>query len=151
MTITATKKLVQKLTWKKHSGRGNFVLIFKPFSRFREYHFVFKLKLTSQDPCHWVDEVHMYNSVRFIFTLFSFSYTCVQIEHEILSQQFSVTDRFPQSLDTEPKISYWWNLKSLFLYIHINSRHNGQACWRRLVYLIARVRHSGLWDKKCNR
>ena len=35
--------------------------------------------------------------------LFSFSFIFVQIEREILTQQFSVTDRLPQSLDTELK------------------------------------------------
>ena len=35
--------------------------------------------------------------------IFQFSFICVQIEHEILLQNFSVTARFALSLDTEPK------------------------------------------------
>ena len=36
----------------------------------------------------------------------------VSNQTRILSQKFTITSRFPQSLGTEPKKYYWWNLKS---------------------------------------
>ena len=39
-------------------------------------------------------------------SLFQFSFICVQIEREVLSQKFSITNRFPLSLETEPKKCY---------------------------------------------
>ena len=85
---------------KNHLGRANFVLFSNLF-----HPVVSKLK---QDSCHKVHAIYIYC---FILIFFPFSFIYVQIECEILSQKFSITDRFPLSLDTEWKKCYWWNLK----------------------------------------
>ena len=43
---------------------------------------------------------YMQAYVLFSYYLFPFSFICVQMEREILSQKFSVTDCFPYSLNT---------------------------------------------------
>ena len=89
---------------KKHLGRGNFVLFANLFPSFRDHRVVSKLKSKFMllSTCKLI----------YILILFPFSFIPVQIECEILPQQFFITDRFPLSLDTEPKKCYWWNLKS---------------------------------------
>ena len=55
----------------------------------------------------WRERVSIHN--------ISFSFICVHVEHEILSQKFSVTDCVPWSLNTEPKKYYWKKFEILGL------------------------------------
>ena len=91
---------------KKHLGRGNFVL-FSNSENIPLFLSLNKIHATKYMEGYWV-----YIKC-FILTLLPFSFIWVQIvEREILSQKFSFTDCFPLSLDTGPKMCYWWNLKS---------------------------------------
>ena len=93
---------------KKHLRRGNFFYCFWICFTVSENIplFLSLNRFMLQSTCKLV-----YHIV-FLSLFFPFSFICVQIEREILSQKFSVTDCFPLSLDTEPKKCYWWNLKS---------------------------------------
>ena len=91
---------------KKHLGRGNFVL----FSNSENIPLF--LSLNKIHATKYMQGYRVYIKC-FILTLFLFSlFASKPVEREILSQEFSFTDRFPLSLDTGPKMCYWWNLKS---------------------------------------
>ena len=92
----------------------------------------------SLNKIHAMKYMQGYNYIKcFSLTLFPFSFIWVQIEREILSQKFPITNRFPLSLDTEPGKCYWWNLKSWSLQWvthHFNNLYLFKVLFTLIIY-----------------